>query len=209
MPLLSDHIAAISRSSVDPYAETLATIFLDSSIAHLSAGDGPQAWEMVNEAIRILLGKPPSPSHLPKVVRLATVEKDPAYRAKDLFLILDTALHVCPWVRIHVVLAAMAPWHLPTSSSGEMRPPRKVRELVVGNGASGCEEVLTSWGLMLRDSPCSQMGDCLETLLTGLASIPRRPGSSPWAVAIFAHYCLSHEVVGPVAERLIGSAKVC
>jgi hypothetical protein len=206
---LSDHVAALLKSDTDPYAESLATIFLDSSLVYAGHDDAPRAWGFINEAIKTLCGGTLDPCYLPMKVALVPPSASIAAAKDVLYIVLDQGLHVCPWTRIHIILAAAAPWDGTTKPGGNFRIPKRMRNLIVSNGATACESVVPEYCLLLRERACSQMGDCLETLLKHLPLVPRRPGSSPWAVAIFAKHCMSNSVVGPIAQSMIGPSPVC
>jgi hypothetical protein len=194
MQRLSDHVSAIGRSASDSFPESLATIFLDSSMAHLEQGNGPRAWLMLEEAVKVLIELPLTSARLRERVVLTSLANMTNIREDDLIIIMNASLHVCPWVRIHVILASVAPWRSPDVPHGAMKPPRRMREIIINNGVSAVEDILTAYCFALRDSPCDEMGGVLDVLVKWRKQVPRRPGSSPWAIASFAHYCFAHGV---------------
>jgi hypothetical protein len=206
---LSDHVAALLKSSTDPFPESLATIFLDSALVCVLQGDVPRAWSLTDQAIRTLCGDRLSPVYLPMTVHLTTANATTGPDKGGLYIILEQGLHVCPWTRIHIILSSAMPWKPASHPDSDIRPLKRMRDIMVANGATSCEGMVTACCYAMREGACSQMGDCLDTLLRVLPLVPRTPGTSPWTIAIFARHCLHHSVTGPRAAKLIGSAPVC
>lgn len=203
----ADFVADVTKADPAHVNAAIASLYLDTATLHAHAGHNGIGWTYCAQAVSLLLGQAlASTRHNTVLVVTRFPSPEDLRLPRYLWMISDPEAHVDPWIRVHMLLAAMRLGERLDESTRPSQATSVVRRctgIMTANGLTGGNELLLMLN-RLADNPARAASSMVYSLMQHKRNVPCVPGASPWTIAIAVHYLIAHGIMGDDVAAWMG-----